>query len=142
MSKNQVKIRIQNSQGATETVWAKPLGNNKYILDNLPFFAYGLSWQDLVEACPDSDGVLEFKKIVEKSGHKTVRVINVEGEISNDFMELITSIGCGIEGATRKFIAIDIPEDVEVDKVIDVVANSGYEWEYADPTYEDIHKLD
>ena len=34
---------------ATETMWAQPVGNDLFQLRNVPFYAYGLSYDDVVE---------------------------------------------------------------------------------------------
>ena len=52
-----VKVLLQDGKDV-ETLWAVPVGENLYRLDNSPFFAYRVSWEDVVHAEPDSDGVL------------------------------------------------------------------------------------
>lgn len=141
MEKNKVKIKIVNSKGDIETLWAVYTGNNKYKLDSSPFVAYGVSWKDIVEAFPDDTGVLEFKRVVEKSGNRTVRVASQDKEIEEDFREKIISMGGSIEGANKKFIAVNIAPTVNFKKIIDFISCSNYDWEYADPTYEEINNI-
>ena len=33
-----------------ETIWAIPIGEDRYVLDNSPFCAYSVSWKDTVHA--------------------------------------------------------------------------------------------
>ena len=52
---NLVKVSVtltsNNIQNAsTETMWAEPLGNDLYRLQNSPFAAYGFSYLDVVKA--------------------------------------------------------------------------------------------
>lgn len=45
-----VKVRLHASDpGDVETLWAKPVDVDQYQLDNSPFYAYGVSWQDVGE---------------------------------------------------------------------------------------------
>jgi hypothetical protein len=70
-----VKVKLESPDGDVETLWATPVGEHLYRLENSPFFAYGVSWLDVVEARPDPAGQLAMARVVEKSGHRTVRVI-------------------------------------------------------------------
>src|SRR5438477_12605988 len=40
---------------ASESLWAAPTDDGYYQLRNSPFYAYGLSWGDVVEALPFGD---------------------------------------------------------------------------------------
>jgi len=71
-----VKIRFRGPDpGDVETLWAVPVSGGFYRLDNSPFFAYGVSSQDIVEAQPGQDEFLEFVRCIKKSGNRTVRVV-------------------------------------------------------------------
>ncbi len=50
MPDGMAKVRLSNADGDVETLWASPLGNDLYRLENSPWYAYGVSWQDVVEA--------------------------------------------------------------------------------------------
>ena len=47
-----VLFRVPNEDGGAdvETLWAYDLGSDKYKLDNLPYYAYGVSSDDVVLA--------------------------------------------------------------------------------------------
>jgi hypothetical protein len=45
-----VKVKLESADGDVETLWATTLGEDRYRLDNSPFFAYGVSWLDVIEA--------------------------------------------------------------------------------------------
>ena len=73
-----VLFRVPGEDGGAtvETLWAVPLGNDLYQLDNSPFFAYGVSWQDVVLAPQDpQEQMPTFQSVAERSGNRTVRVI-------------------------------------------------------------------
>jgi Domain of unknown function (DUF4265) len=69
-----VKVLLREDE-YVETLWAERVGPDQHRLDNSPFWAYSLSWLDVVEAHPDEQGQLAFARTVEKSGHRTVRII-------------------------------------------------------------------
>ena len=135
-----VKVGIRDKSGQVETLWATPLGENTYRLENSPFFAYGISWNDIVIAELDSEGFPFFIRVIEKSGYKTIRVIT-----EKDSKELpvllsdINKLGCNYEGAFSKLVVIDIPPEVELRIVSDFMSQTNFEWEFADPTPEQVN---
>lgn len=73
-----VLLRVPDEEGSTtmETLWAVPLGNDLYQLDNSPFYAYGASCRDIVFAPANhADGLPIFEFVVLKSGNWKGRVI-------------------------------------------------------------------
>lgn len=58
-----------------EHLWAIPRGTDRYELDNIPFFATGVSAGDLVAVRQGDDDRLIFDKVVQYGGHSTVRVV-------------------------------------------------------------------
>jgi hypothetical protein len=73
-----VVFRVAEEDGSAnvETLWAFDLGENRYRLDNSPFYAYSVSVGDVVFAPVDpTDGRPTFKSVLEKSGNRTVRII-------------------------------------------------------------------
>lgn len=75
---SKVLFRVPNEDGTSEveTLWAYDLGNDRYKLDNLPFFAYSVSLHDIVLAPLNPvEGMATFERILSKSGNRTIRVI-------------------------------------------------------------------
>jgi hypothetical protein len=61
---------------AGDAQWATHVGAENCKLDNSPFYAYGVSWEDVVSAPFSSDeGHPTFERVASKSGDRTVRVI-------------------------------------------------------------------
>jgi hypothetical protein len=142
---NLVKLGIRDDDGTVETPWAVRLGGDLYRLDNIPFFAYRLSIDDVVEALPESDGFLMFARVVRKSGNRTVRAILAEPadvEPGPSFLAEMKRLGCTIERATQKFICVNVPPPVLLESVTDSLIELGVQWEYADPKYEDLFPED
>ncbi|MEO8276669.1 MAG: DUF4265 domain-containing protein [Thermoanaerobaculia bacterium] len=74
---SKVLFRVPEDDGSStvETLWATALGNDEYKLDNSPFYAYSVSWEDVVYAPIDPDeGRPTFVRVVRKSGHRTIRI--------------------------------------------------------------------
>ena len=138
---SQVKVLIQDDDNV-ETLWAERVGPDRYRLDNSPFFAYGVSWQDIIEARPADDGMLTFVRVVEKAGHRTVRVILDPGADrsleSQAVLDGLVALGASYEGANPRYLAIDIPPKVALDSIVEYLVASGCQWEYGDPRYSDL----
>jgi len=137
-----IELRVEDGEGGAyvETSWAKPVGDGLFQLENSPFYAYGVSWLDVVEARkPEDNGFPVFTKVVEKSGNRTVRVIFnppiEDGNVSKKIVDTLVELGCSFEGANPSYIAINIPREVDFWKIRDFLVEKELEWEYADPSY-------
>jgi hypothetical protein len=74
-----VKLEVRLDDGTVETPWAKKVGENLYRSYNIPFLAYRLSAGDIVEAEPQARGFPVVKRVAEKSGNRTIRVMFAAG---------------------------------------------------------------
>jgi hypothetical protein len=138
-----VLFRVANDDGSAgvETLWATHLGDDRYKLDNSPFYAYGVSWEDIVYAPFNSaEGHPTFQHVVSKSGNRTVRVIfetPVEtGNESDRLLQGLVELGCDYEGAGGTYISVNVPRRVELDVVRDYLTEHDATWEHADPPYD------
>jgi hypothetical protein len=142
--KDVVKVRFQDpSSQITETLWATRIESNLYQLDNSPFFAYTVSWQDIIEARVGSDDILEYVRCVKKSGNRTLRVIFQDYPSTDPKAEEILAelcdLGCTYEGMPPRLISLNVPPKVNLGIVTDFLKRQyGLQWEYADPTYEQV----
>jgi hypothetical protein len=145
---NHVKVlfRVVEDEGSAnvETLWATALGGDLYRIDNLPFFAYGVSWNDIVIAPFDAaEGFPCFDRVVEKSGHRTVRLICspplAAGNESERLLQDIVAHGCSYEGANPTYVVIDIPPNVDFETVCNHLVDAEAEWEHADPRHSDLY---
>src|SRR4026208_1081710 len=114
------KIGIQTDD-RVETLWAEPVGVNQYRLDNSPFFAYGVSWQDVIEAVPGESGMPIMRRVIAKSGHRTIRIIlAADARIDPNAQSVLKGVkafGCSYEGVTGRYVSIDIPPEVDLQSV-------------------------
>lgn len=103
---------------ALETMWASPLGEDRYRLQNVPFFAYGLSFDDVVNA-REIGGQLFVQDVVERGGHSTYRVFlsqkvkRDEGRFQESWRPLL-EIGVTYEQANDRLLAIDVPDTTDI----------------------------
>jgi hypothetical protein len=121
---------------ATESMWAKKLAENLYALRNVPFYTYGLSYDDRVqtEIRDELRGVI---KVVDRGGHSTYRIFTGLGRHNpavNSLLERIHASGCELEAANDKHVAIDIPAKVDVFPIDDLLDNAEKQglWEFAE----------
>ena len=135
-----VKLRLRAPDGTVETPWAIALGKGLYKLDNIPFFAYGLSADDVVEAAAESDGFLAFTRVVKPSGNRTIRIAFKDKVSKTEpLLVQLNDMGVGWEGAFSKLIALNVPPELDIDRVVDLLKQCGEDWEYANPTKDDLH---
>ena len=112
-----------------ERLWAVPLSNGRYQIDNIPFFVALLADGDVVTATAAADGELFFEDIAERSGHSTVRIfVADEGDRENVRIAL-KELGCHSEGShIKRLIAVDIPPNVDfgqLRKTLDTWSDEG-----------------
>ena len=142
MTGEKVKVLLREDE-YVETLWAERVGPDRYRLENSPFWAYGVSWLDVVEAHPDGQGQLAFARVVEKSGHRTVRIIfdpGIDEDPENQaVVDEVVRLGCSYEGMHPGYIAVDVPAGVDLMQVARYLTEQGVQWEHADPRYSELY---
>lgn len=140
-----ILFRVSDDDGGAhvETLWAYDLGDDCYRLANSPFFAYSVSWEDVVFAPFDSaEGFPTFVRVVSKSGNRTVRIsfdVPVEeGNASDHVLQELSAAGCSPEGFDSQYIAVNVPPEILLEEVARFLNECDVAWEYADPTEEEL----
>jgi Domain of unknown function (DUF4265) len=146
-SKILFRLPAEDGTAQVETLWATALGNDEYKLDNSPFYAYSVSWEDTVYAPIDpSEGRPTFMHIVKKSGHRTIRIKFdppvQDGNKSDQVLQGLVALGCSYEGANRSYMSIDIPQEVNLEHVRQYLIDESAQWEHGDPTHEQLFPND
>ncbi len=91
-------------------MWAIPLGGTRFRIDNVPFYARGLSCDDIVEA-DEVDGEFVFRKVVRPSDNSTIRIIVYNLDDEDQIRETLVGFGCSIEGVgIDGLIAVNVPK--------------------------------
>jgi hypothetical protein len=102
--------------GGTETMWAEDTANGAYRLRNIPFYAMGVSLDDLINARQEEDQLV-FSGVIARGGHSTYRVFLRDTTTDAQFSRLweaLERLGCSYEGATKRLIAIDVPPEADI----------------------------
>lgn len=136
-----------NDDVDTESPWALDLGNDHYQLKNFPFFFYGLSYDDIFEAKLsaeyEDDPRPYFTRVIEKSGHRTVRIFLKnsiqDSDEARQLLDRLKALNCGYEGNGRTFFAVNIQPHYAFEAAMNLIENSTEVemWEMADPVDED-----
>jgi hypothetical protein len=138
------RVPCEDGSAEVETLWAHDLGSDRYRLANCPFYAYGVSWEDIIHAPFDpQEGFPTFQRVLEKSGNRTIRIVfddeSVESGKAKSVLDGIMALGCDYEGATKTYLSINVPPDIDLDAVVDFLIRKNAEWEHADPAYDEFH---
>lgn len=102
----------------SEGLWAIPLGDNRFRIDNTPWFVPGIAAGDVVRA-EERDSQWWFTERLESSGNCTVRVIPFRhGPLQGDrgtVLDMFASLGVTGEGVDRwGIVALDIPPHADL----------------------------
>jgi hypothetical protein len=103
----------------TESMWAIPVDDNVFRLDNVPYYVYGVSYRDVISTKPVG-GQNAFADVVARGGHSTYRIFLVGEESQQHFPEtwkLLHKLGCSYERATDYLVAVDVPPESDIYKV-------------------------
>lgn len=115
-----VKITFRLAQSswhgsATESLWAEPVGPQTYRIKNVPFYALGVSFEDVVFA-NDDNNFLVFAKVDSHGGHSTYRmVVDTSREDKfEEFWEPLRALGCTYEEGSNRLLAVDVPPEADI----------------------------
>lgn len=108
----------------TESLWARRVGEDLYVLMAVPFFAYDLNYRDVVRATFDGDGARPVvREVVRRGGHTTLRVV-FRGAAGGRRrrLALLSELGpykVSYEAWDDSFFALDVAPEGDVDAVVD-----------------------
>ncbi|MFZ6820073.1 DUF4265 domain-containing protein [Undibacterium sp. Ji22W] len=108
-----------------ESMWADDLGDNKYQIKNIPFYAYGLNYDDIVLAEAESEEFKpEIKKLLEASGHRTLRIMFTGDKTKEENIKTIESIRTehiGYEGLNDNQFAVNVTPEGNYNQLYDAL---------------------
>jgi len=117
----QVRVDLPNHPlTESETLWARPLEDGRFEVRNVPFYAYGLNFLDLVKAREDGEGPWRITRISEPSGHRTIRLFLTEPLAPAQrgmFLLQLRGLGVALDEATDQYIAVDVPPESDWEAV-------------------------
>ncbi|WP_085936740.1 DUF4265 domain-containing protein [Enhydrobacter aerosaccus] len=128
-----IKIDASEWHGhANESIWAEPVSGRSLLfrVANSPFFARGISHNDVVKALPTEDGlVFDFDRVVERSGHSTYMILaESDGSRFWTCWDALERKGCSYESThidlsvgRRLLLSVDVPSSADVREVYDLL---------------------
>ena len=136
-----VRFSLQRVDGwppvESEGVWAEPLGDDLYRVDNTPWFVRNLASNDVVKALAGSDGVLWAVEREQWSGRLTIRVIpSRTGPLQGDrqaVLDAFRPLGITGEGMGQyNIVALDIPPEADLRAAKDLLRTGEADgrWDY------------
>lgn len=130
---------------SAERVWARPLGDDKYRLDNAPWFVRDIAEGDVVRAIPPDDS--SWPVFVERlawGGNCTIRVIPSSSAPLETTLEAVLDLfanhGVTGEGAgSYPIVALTIPREADARAVKDLLRQGEADgrWEYEEGCVSD-----
>lgn len=120
-----------SNESETESLWALPTGKG-FKLDNIPFYAKGVSFGDVVSA-EEVDDCLCMEGLLESSGHSTVRLWFASEHLIQPERDTLKAMGCSSEVSDQpRLLAVDIPPDISYEKIRSYLddGESHGKWDY------------
>jgi hypothetical protein len=116
-----VHVDLPNHPVGGESMWARHLGGNRYRIENVPFYAYDLNYLDVVEAKEPSPDLKPFViRVIERSGHRTLRVIFEEDVPEDDhgaYLGELAPLHVSFERCSERYYALDLEPEASMDRV-------------------------
>ncbi|QKJ30362.1 DUF4265 domain-containing protein [Mucilaginibacter mali] len=117
--RNKITITYRDLKGeiAEETIWAELVNNEYYKIDNIPFFAPNLAYNDIISVEED-DGVLYFNTLIKSSMHTTIQIIFFDRHKESEVLKKIEEMGCAWEGMQGgAYYAVDVPPNINYNSI-------------------------
>jgi hypothetical protein len=129
---------------STESMWAEPIAQTAeggaYRLMNSPFYAFGVSFLDTVHAARNSEGALQFDRVIKRSGHSTFMLLVPQNSLHfGSYWKKLEELGCsyewGHENTSRGeelLYSVDVPDAANLTAVLRVLEQGAKEgvWDY------------
>lgn len=104
-----------------ESLWATELGGDRFRIENVPFYAYGLNYHDVVEAKAETPELKpSVVRVVERSGHRTIRVFfgkDVANEDRLSHLRSLEHLHVSFERCDRRYFALDLEPESDISAV-------------------------
>jgi hypothetical protein len=114
-----------------ESLWGFETQDGCYCLDNIPFYAKGVSSGDVVAVVPN-EGQLQFERVIRPSGNSVVRLYVSDLSDMQATRDSFRELECDSElHSNPKFVAVEVPSAVAagpVNVLLEAGAKSG-RWE-------------
>jgi hypothetical protein len=134
---SQVVVIVIRTPFGNESVWATPLPDGFYRLENSLFLGSEISYQDVVETVPSKDGLYRVvSRVRVKSGNRTLLAQVKEGldsEKGKAVLRAIKELGGTCERGHEEILSINVPPETSMERLCQSLSDHGAEFEYLDP---------
>ena len=99
-----------------ESLWAEPLAEGVFRIANIPFYADGLSYGDIV-AVHEREGEKLITGVTRRGGHSTYRLFLTETGLTDTWLSHwlpLEDVGCTYERATKRLLGVDVPPEANI----------------------------
>jgi hypothetical protein len=128
-----------------ESLWARSVGIDLYELRNVPWFACGYAFGDIVRTAPGEHGEPVALQQVDWSGRYTVRVIPLgdspDLDAITEIVAQFAALGAECEGAlpAHRLVALDIPPTADVARIKELLIDgeASEKWGYDEGCIDD-----
>lgn len=138
MERPQVKIGFPVYDDLVETMWANDLGDGRYRVDNIPWFAYGVSLHDVISVkYLQGDSRPYFDRVIVPSGEITNRITFEENlpeekrRAASDLLQQIIESASTFSKYSEDYVAI-VALDSELQGHLEPLMRSGEQAGYWD----------
>lgn len=118
-----VDVSGYSSAADREQLWAKQLGENRFKLCCIPFFAYNLTLGDVVETAPSGDRKYLISQVVQPSGRYVFRVWFGETSHPRDSIAAdLGKLGALLEWSSTNLLAVDARDQQHAQEIAGYLA--------------------
>ncbi|MDP9172414.1 MAG: DUF4265 domain-containing protein [Planctomycetota bacterium] len=118
-----------------EGVWAEEIGDNAFVVDNIPFFTRHVALGDVVQT-QQIDGETFYKSTAKPSDNSLAWVVFFDHHDPAVLRSELSKLGCSTElSHIPSLVAVNIPSSVKIDRVRQVLDGGvaqGF-WDYEEP---------
>lgn len=107
-----------------ESLWADHLMEDLYEVRNIPVFAYGVNFRDVVRVEKDEDGTRQVKDVVRRSSYHTIRIFFIDGKTSEENFSRLKKFkgeGIGSEKWNDDLYALNVTPERDYEEFIDTL---------------------
>lgn len=100
-----------------ESIWGLQITPQKYEVDNIPYYIYGVSKGDIILAI-ESDNEIHASHLLSRGGHSTLRVFAEDETARHQIFTHLTKNGAQCTSTKgSSLLAIDIPPTTDFQKI-------------------------
>lgn len=124
-----------------EAILGRKEGKN-YVIESIPYFAYGYSYQDLIKARMHKNGTMYAEKVLVRSQNSTIRLFVSDTRQTEEISKILRHNHRCNTSVRGKLIALSIPYSVSYPRVKNYLeqGESQQAWEYEEGYLSKVHR--